>query len=98
MVLLKELEEYLSKYGVVEKEKPIKAWGIDRRFRFDYHIPSINTIIEVNGGSFSPYSRHTYGDGYERDLMKLNLTTKIGLNIYQFTYPMLKRQEYKLFL
>lgn len=79
------------------KEKPIKDFGVDRRFRYDYYIEDINTCIEVNGGSYG-FGRHTFGEGYERDLMKLNLTQQLGLKMFQFTYSMLLRKEYTMFL
>jgi len=97
MALLKELELYLSKYGEVVKEKKISDFGIQRKFRYDYFLPKLQTAIEINGGSYIG-GRHNFGEGYERDLMKFNLTMAIGLRLFQFTYSMLLRQEYKLFL
>lgn len=78
-------------------EKKISDWGVNRRFRFDYYLPKINIAIEINGGSWMG-GRHTFGKGYETDLMKLNLAQQLGIKVYQFTYDMLSRGELKLFL
>jgi hypothetical protein len=91
------MEDYLKGKYKLEKEVPIKRWGVNRRFRFDYVLDD-KIVIEINGAAFVPMGRHTYGKGYETDLMKLNLTQSVGLRIYQFTYDMPKRLEYKLFL
>ena len=80
----------------MEKEKPIKEFGIPRKFRFDYLLDG-QIVIEVNGGAYIR-GRHNFGKGYETDLMKMNLAQSVGLKYYQFTYDMLKRQEYKLFV
>jgi len=72
-------------------------FGIKRKFRFDYFIEMEDIVVEVNGGNFM-MGRHNFGKGYENDLMKSNLSQSIGLKYYQFTYPMLMRLEYKLFL
>lgn len=69
-----------------------------RKFRYDYYVPSILAVIEVNGGSMIPQGRHTFGAGYERDLTKSNMTQFNGIKYYQFTYGMLERAEYKNYL
>ena len=69
-----------------------------RLFRADFYLPSINVLVEVNGGQFTN-GRHTRGGiGYETDLMKLNIAQSNGFKIYQFTYQMLERLEYKQFI
>jgi hypothetical protein len=96
-ILIKELEQYLTGKYQVRKEVPISEFGVARRFKWDYLIDN-KIIIEINGAAFMPFGRHTYGKGYETDLMKMNLSQSIGFTYYQFTYDMLKRLEYKLFL
>jgi hypothetical protein len=96
-ILIKEFEQYLKGKYQVEKEVPIKKYGSGRRFRFDYVLNN-EIVAEINGAAYLPFGRHTYGKGYETDLMKMNLAQSVGLKYYQFTYDMLKRQEYKLFL
>jgi hypothetical protein len=99
-ILLLELEQYLkSKYLVIEKEKMMKdVIKTDRRFRYDYFIPSISVVCEINGGSYIPRGRHTYGKGYETDLTKMNMTQFHGIKYFQFTYDMLAKQDYKNYL
>jgi len=69
-----------------------------RLFRADFYCPNINVLAEVNGGQFSA-GRHTRGGvGYETDLMKLNIAQSNGFKVFQFTYEMLSRLEYKQFI
>lgn len=69
-----------------------------RRFRADVLLPNKKTIVEVNGGQFSGGRHNRGGRGYETDLFKLNLASSKGYKVLQFTYEMLVREEYKLFL
>ena len=65
----------------------------NRRFRADYYLPNLKTIIEVNGGQYINGRHNRGGVGYENDLTKLNLAQRHGFKIYQFTYEMIKRGE-----
>ena len=99
MVLQKILLRYLDKkYKEVIPEKKIRDFGVPRDFRFDFYIADINVAIEINGGQMVGGRHNRGGPGYEKDLMKLNLTQHAGIKIYQFTYEMLNREEYKLFV
>jgi very-short-patch-repair endonuclease len=40
--------------------------------------------IEINGGAFSR-GRHVRGDGFVKDMEKLNALTELGWRILQFT-------------
>ena len=104
LALKTELENYLkSKYTLVRKEVLYnKIMDTKREFRADYMVhdfrESGNILIEINGGQFIG-GRHTRGgEGYERDLTKINMAQQRGFRVYQFTYQMLKRQEYKNYL
>ena len=70
-----------------------------RRFRADYFIykASRNCIVEINGGQWVNGRHNRGGEGYENDLTKLNLANENNYEVYQFTYEMLLRQEYKQF-
>jgi len=103
--LIKELEKWLSDQKIIfEKEIPFKSiMETSRRFRADYFIdesfhgrPAF--IIEINGGQWTSGRHNRGGKGYENDLCKLNLAQSEGIRIFQFTYEMLERQEYKDYL
>lgn len=98
--VIAEFEQYLRGRHELEKEVLFKRiMPTDRRFRADYLIDG-NIIVEVNGGQFiGGGGRHTRGGpGYERDLFKINLAQANGFRVYQFTYEMLLRREYKQIL
>jgi len=123
-----EFEVYLEKKYEWKKKKGQTVevlfnvlGNTKRKFRADYYIPEIKTIIEINGGEFgypvvcnncgnhvknkkgkqvfSQGGRHTRGGGgYENDLYKMNLSQKMNLKYYQFTYKQLKQRIYKKFI
>lgn len=92
-LIIKEFEQYIGDFEteiVFNKIMPTK-----RRFRADYFLRGLKIIIEINGGQYINGRHNRGGKGYENDLTKLNLAQKNGFTIYQFTYEMLSRQEYK---
>jgi very-short-patch-repair endonuclease len=99
-ILKLELLHYIqSKYKDVEEEVVFnKVMNTKRRFRADYMIHDIKVIIEINGGQWIRGRHNRAGKGYENDLTKLNLAQYNDYKIYQFTYEMLKRSEYKKFI
>jgi very-short-patch-repair endonuclease len=102
--LLQELKAYLSsKFNRVDEEVVFnKIMDTKRLYRADYCIMDEKIIIEINGGQYSG-GRHTRAGKvkgkvytqYENDLNKLNLAQKNGWKVYQFTYEMLSRLDYK---
>jgi len=56
----------------------------NRKFRFDFSVPSMNLAIEYNG-IFSDKSRHTTCTGYTNDMTKINLAQLNGWMILQYT-------------
>lgn len=72
-----------------------KIFYTKRKFRADFYCPVLKLIIEVNGGQFVSGRHNRGGKGYETDLTKLNLAQSNGLTVFQFTYQMLEKQEYK---
>lgn len=60
----------------------------NRRWRFDFaHLPSM-TAIEVDGGTWVG-GRHTRGEGYQNDCIKLNAATLRGWRIFRLTPTMM---------
>jgi len=97
--LLFELENYLKRFDEVQKEKTFnKIMPTKRLFRCDYILPNLKIIVEVNGGQWTNGRHNRGGKGYENDLMKLNIAQKNGYKVYQFTYEMLMRMEYRDFI
>ncbi len=56
----------------------------ERRFRFDFAIPSKMIAVEYEG-LMSEKSGHTTETGYTKDTDKYNLATKLGWQVYRFT-------------
>lgn len=105
LALYQELNKYLLS---IDKDTMSKLNGKEiiynrimetkRLFRADFFLPNLKILVEVNGGQYSS-GRHTRGGkGYETDLMKLNIAQFNGFKVYQFTYQMLERLEYKQFI
>lgn len=90
--LLWELVQYLKKIDTVQLEAVLVP---GRRFRADYCLPNKKIVVEINGGQWINGRHNRGGKGYEDDLQKLNLLQAQGYKVYQFTYEMLLRQEYK---
>jgi len=99
LVIIEFEKHLISKFKEFRKEVVFSSiMNTKRQFRADYFLPEYNIIIEVNGGQWTS-GRHTRaGKGYENDLTKLNLAQYHGYAIYQFTYEMLLRMEYKEYL
>lgn len=94
--LLIEFEAYLSTIGKFEKEVVFShVMDTKRRYRADYMLPDKKVIIEINGGQWNRGRHNRGGKGYENDLNKLNTAQMNGYKVFQFTYEMLERLEYK---
>ena len=56
----------------------------NRKFRFDYAIPSLKLAIEYEG-VFSKKSRHTTVNGFSEDCIKYNLAVCSGWRVLRYT-------------
>lgn len=100
IALYRELNTFLKRFDPDTVQEAVfnKIMPTKRLFRCDFLCPSLKIIIEVNGGQWTN-GRHTRGGvGYENDLTKLNIAQLHGFKIFQFTYEMLERREYDVFL
>ena len=100
LALYEELIDYCT--GIDINTKPEVGFKLfmdtKRRFRADIFMPDKGIIIEINGGQFVNGRHNRGGKGYETDLHKINLAQFHGYKVFQFTYEMLSRQEYKEFI
>lgn len=55
-----------------------------RRYRFDFYIPSMNLLIELQGGIWIR-GGHTTGGGIQRDCRKMDEAVLAGYNVMHFT-------------
>ena len=92
-----ELKQFLKSVDPeTRQEEPFaKIMPTKRKFRADFYLPGKKIIIEVNGGQYIGGRHNRGGKGYETDLDKINLATSNGFKVFQFTYEMLKRNEYR---
>lgn len=100
---MSDLEDLLA-YQLLEAEIPFEREARiipDRRFRWDFWIPTWDKmtsgwyfqrglLIEVQGGTWRPGSKHVSGKGYEIDCEKLNLAVEKGFYTLWFTSKMIK--------
>jgi len=74
-LILKSLKlEYVKEYKGIP----------NRKFRFDYFVPSLNLAIEYEG-VYSKKSRHTTVSGYSKDATKYNLAIIHGYRLLRYT-------------
>ena len=63
-----------------------------RRFRFDFAWPEFMVAVEVEGGIWTS-SRHTTPQGFEKDIEKYNIATKMGWRVYRFSGSMVSNGQ-----
>ena len=56
----------------------------ERKWRFDYAIPSLRIAIEIDGAVWT-YGRHNNAKGYIGDMEKLNTAASMGWLVLRFT-------------
>jgi len=64
-----------------------------RRWRFDYAIPSLKIAVEVSGGVWMPVSGHRSGKGIMRDYVKSNEAQLLGWILLTFTPDQILKGE-----
>ena len=72
--LTNQIEDYVTELQFNE----------NRKFRFDWAIPSLRVAIEYEG-IFSKKSRHTTVNGFSEDCVKYNLATCSGWRVLRYT-------------
>ena len=72
--LTNQIEDYVTELQFNE----------NRKFRFDWAIPSLRVAIEFEG-IMSAKSRHTTVTGYTNDCVKYNLATCSGWRVLRYT-------------
>ena len=85
--------ETMLKNANIEFQKEVvfsKIMPTKRKFRADYYLPELKTIVEINGGQFVNGRHNRGGKGYENDLIKSNMASLNGFFYLQYTYQMLK--------
>jgi very-short-patch-repair endonuclease len=59
----------------------------DRKWRFDFAIPSHKIAIEIEGGLYIG-GGHSRGKGYEANLEKYNTAVKMGWRVLRYSTDM----------
>lgn len=67
--------------GTVQREHRFHK---ERKWRFDFAIPSAKLAVEIEGGTWSG-GRHTRGSGYQADLEKYNTALAMGWKVFRFS-------------
>jgi hypothetical protein len=60
----------------------------DRKFAWDFGFPSLNVLVEIQGGQFIIKSGHRSAAGLDRDACKNNLAMENGHHVFYFTSSM----------
>jgi hypothetical protein len=62
-----------------------------RQFKFDFAWETpFMVVVEVEGGVYGKFSRHTSMSGFTADCAKYNLATLQGWQVYRFTSTMVR--------
>lgn len=64
-----------------------------RKWAFDFAFPEEMVAIEIEGGTSFGKSRHSRGEGFERDARKYNAATRLGWKVYRYSTAMVERGE-----
>lgn len=64
-----------------------------RKWAFDFAFPGSMIAIEIEGGTRFGKSRHSRGDGFERDCVKYNTATRMGWKVYRYSTAMVQRGD-----
>jgi very-short-patch-repair endonuclease len=64
-----------------------------RKWAFDFAWPDMKTAVEVEGGTAWGKSRHSRGDGFERDCRKYNAAASLGWRVFRFSTEMVVSGE-----
>lgn len=64
-----------------------------RKWRFDFFFPERNLVVEIEGATKFGKSRHSRGEGFERDCRKYNAASLAGFKLLRFTTAMVKSAE-----
>ena len=59
-----------------------------RKWRFDFAWPERKLAVEVEGGTRSGKSRHSRGDGFEKDAAKYNRAARDGWTVLRYSTRM----------
>lgn len=63
-----------------------------RDWRFDFAWPAIKLAVEVEGGTSFGKSRHSQGDGFEKDCIKYNAATLLGWKVLRYSTKMVQNE------
>jgi very-short-patch-repair endonuclease len=64
-----------------------------RAWRFDFYWPSHDLAVEIEGGTAFGKSRHSRGEGFERDARKYNSASLAGIRLLRFSTAMVESGE-----
>ena len=56
-----------------------------RKLRWDFYVPCVNLLIEIQGGVWMRKGGHNTGGGIRRDCEKVTLATLHGYRVMLFT-------------
>lgn len=79
---LEAWHEYAGEFPDPEREHRFHP---ERKWRFDFAFPSLKVAVEIEGGTFGRWSRHTTGAGHQGDCEKRNAATVMGWKVLYFT-------------
>jgi len=80
------IELYLKQMvqsGLIESYETEYQFSKERKFRFDWFIPSLKLALEYEG-IMSEKSRHTTVTGYTGDINKYNIALTLGFRVLRY--------------
>jgi len=64
-----------------------------RKWAFDFAWPEKKIAVEIEGGTAFGKSRHSRGEGFEKDVRKYNAAALLGWRVLRFTTAMVVSGE-----
>jgi very-short-patch-repair endonuclease len=92
---LSEGEEQFALHCKIYKLKPEREYvfAAPRKWAFDFAWPEKKIAVEIEGGTAFGKSRHSRGEGFEKDVRKYNAAALLGWRVLRFTTAMVVSGE-----
>jgi very-short-patch-repair endonuclease len=85
--------DHCKAYGLWPVREFAFATEIGRNWLFDFAWPKEKIAVEVEGGTKHGFSRHSRGNGFEKDCRKYNAAAMLGWRLFRFTTKMVMSGE-----
>ena len=86
-------EETFELHCRIKMLKPEREYQFcERGWKFDFCWPFLKLAVEIEGGTKFGKSRHSQGDGFEKDCIKYNAATLLGWKVLRYSTKMVQNE------